>query len=65
MNQYEIKYKMNGMPDGYVGRTSKWANDEKSAQKHILKKFPYKDGRCGFKRGATGQILSIEQQELE
>jgi hypothetical protein len=65
MNQYEIKYAMNGMPDGYVGKTFKWANDEKSALKHILKKVPDKDGRCVFKRGATGQILSIKQQELE
>lgn len=65
MNQYEIKYTMNGMPDGYVGRTSKWANDEKSALKHILKKVPDKAGRCVFKRGATGQILSIKQLELE
>jgi len=56
---------MNGMPDGYVRRTAKGANDEKSALKHILKKVPDKKGFCVFKRGATGQILSIEQQELE
>jgi len=56
---------MNDMPDDYVGRTSKWARDEKSALKHILKKVPDKKGFCVFKRGATGQILSIEQQELE
>lgn len=38
MNQYEITYSMNDMPEGYVGRTSKWARDEKSALKYILKK---------------------------
>jgi hypothetical protein len=65
MNQYEITYSMNDMPEGYVGRTSKWARDEKSALKYILKKAPDKKGFCVFKRGATGQILSIKQLELE
>jgi hypothetical protein len=65
MNQYEITYSMNDMPEGYVGRTSKWARDEKSALKYILKKAPEKSGRCVFKRGSTGQILSIKQLELE
>ena len=53
---------MNNMPDGYVGKTSKWANDESSALKHLLKKAPDKAGRCVFKRGATGQILSIKRE---
>ena len=65
MNQYEIKYSMNGMPDGYVGKSSKWANDEKSALKHLLKKAPDKNGFCVFKRGATGKILSVKQLELK
>jgi hypothetical protein len=65
MNQYEITYSMNDMPDDYVGRTSKWARDEKSALKYILKKAPEKSGRCVFKRGSTGQILSIKKLELE
>lgn len=65
MNQYEIKYTMNDMPDGYVGRTCKWARDEKSALNYILKKIPDRAGRCVFKRGSTGQILSIKQLELE
>ena len=65
MNQYEITYSMNDMPEGYVGRTSKWANDEKSALKYILKKAPENSGLCVFKRGSTGQILSIKQLELE
>ena len=65
MNQYEIKYTMNNMPDGYVGRTCKWARDEKSALKYILKKAPDKNGFCTFKRGSTGKILSIKQLELE
>jgi hypothetical protein len=56
---------MNDMPDGYVGRTSKWARDEKSALKYILKKAPDKNGFCTFKRGSTGKILSIKQLELE
>ena len=65
MNHYEIKYSMNCMPDGYVGRSCKWANDEKSALKHLLKKTPDKNGFCVFKRGSTGKILSIKQLELE
>tara|TARA_R110002072_G_scaffold211648_1_gene369192 strand:+ start:551 stop:742 length:192 start_codon:yes stop_codon:yes gene_type:complete len=62
MNQYEIKYTVNGMAEGYVGKTSKWANDEKSALKHLLKKAPDKNGFCVFKRGASGQILSIKRE---
>ncbi len=65
MNQYEIRYSMNGMPDDYVGKSCKWANDEKSALKHLLKKAPDKSGFCVFKRGATGKILSIKELELE
>lgn len=65
MNQYEITYSMKDMPEGYVGRTSKWARDERSALKCILKKAPDKKGFCVFKRGSTGQILSIKQLELE
>jgi hypothetical protein len=56
---------MDGMPDGYVGKSTKWANDEKSALKHLLKKAPEKNGFCVFKRGATGKIISVKQLELE
>tara|TARA_B100000989_G_C19275798_1_gene358165 strand:+ start:309 stop:506 length:198 start_codon:yes stop_codon:yes gene_type:complete len=65
MNQYEIRYSMKGMPTNYVGRSFKWAIDEKSALKHLLKKAPKKNGFCVFKRGAIGKIISIKQLELE
>jgi len=65
MNQYEITYNINGMADGYVGKSTKWANDEKAALKHLLKKTPDKNGFCVFKRGAKGKIISVKQLELE
>lgn len=49
------------MPNDYTGITTKWANDPKSALKHMLKKSPEKDGRCFFKRGGSGKIISIEE----
>ena len=61
MNQYEIRYTRSDMPDGYVGTATKWANDPKSALKHMLKKSPEKDGRCFFKRGGSGKIISTEE----
>lgn len=61
MNQYEIRYVRDDMPDGYVGTSTKWANDSKSALKHILKKSPDKDGGCSFKRGGSGKIISTKE----
>jgi len=61
MNQYEIKYIRYDMPNDYVGTATKWANDPKSALKHILKKSPDKNGVCSFKRGGSGKIISTEE----
>jgi hypothetical protein len=63
MNQYEIKYSLDCMPEGYVGKSTKWAHSEKAALKHLLKKAPDKSGICVFKRGMIGRIISIERKE--
>jgi hypothetical protein len=60
MNEYRIKFIHNDMPSGYVGKSIKWAHDEKEAVRLLLKKNPEKDGRCTFKRGGSGKILSVE-----
>jgi hypothetical protein len=49
------------MPEGYVGRTYKWAHDEKEAMRLLLKKMPDRTGICVFKRGGTGKILSTKE----
>jgi hypothetical protein len=49
------------MPEGYVGKTFKWAHNEKDAVLLLLKKKPEKDGSCVFKRGSTGKILSVKE----
>ena len=63
MNQYLIKYIRNDMPDDYVGSSIKWSRTKNDAVKLILKKLPDSQGRCVFKRGGTGKIISIEQIE--
>ena len=55
MIEYEILTQHDDMPEGYVGKTFKWAHNEKDAVLLLLKKKPEKDGRCVFKRGSTGQ----------
>ena len=59
MNQYLIKYKRNDMPKGYVGSTTKWARDEKTALRFLLARNE-KNGVAIFKRGGSGKILSVE-----
>ena len=49
------------MPEGYVGRTLKWAHNPSDAVKLILQKSPDKTGTCVFKRGGTGKIISVEE----
>ena len=49
------------MPKGYIGKTNKWANDSRTAVKHLLKKNPEKNGVCLFKRGGTGKIISVQE----
>tara|TARA_R110002050_G_scaffold60559_2_gene134338 strand:+ start:1773 stop:1970 length:198 start_codon:yes stop_codon:yes gene_type:complete len=63
VNQYSIKYSRSDMPEGYVGSTIKWARTKNDAVKLILKKLPDSQGRCVFKRGGIGEIISIEQIE--
>ena len=57
MNQYKIVGKFDDTPIETV--FIKWAHDEKEAKRLCLHKNPEKDGKCVFKRGATGRILSI------
>ena len=47
--------------EGALSCTIKWAKDEKEAVRYLLKQNPTKDGICVFKRGGTGEILSVEQ----
>jgi len=61
MTEYEIRTKRDDMPEGYVGKVYKWAHDEKAAVLLLLKKRPDPSGRCVFKRGGTGQILSVTE----
>lgn len=60
MNCYEIRYSRNDMPDDYVGRTEKWARDEKQAISYICKSKP-KEGRCTAKKGGLLTILSVKR----
>lgn len=48
------------MPKGYVGRTTKWARDQKTAVRFLLARNE-KDGTVLFKRGGSGKILSVEK----
>lgn len=61
MIEYEILTQHDDMPDGYIGKSFKWAHSERDAILLLLKKRPDKDGRCVFKRGSTGRILSVTE----
>mgnify|MGYP003637447178 FL=1 len=61
MTEYRIEYTRKDMPEGYVGRTLKWAHNPNDAVKLILQKNPDKTGTCVFKRGGTGKIISVEE----
>lgn len=60
MNKYEIKYKHYDMPAEYVGKTTKWARDEKQALGFLCTSKPTKDGYCTTKKGARLKILSVQ-----
>lgn len=60
MNKYEIKYKHYDMPAEYVGKTTKWARDEKQALGFLCTSKPSKDGYCTSKKGAKLKILSVQ-----
>lgn len=59
MREYAIEYTHDEMGDMEF-RTSKWAHDEKGAVRLLLQKNPDKEGRCIFKRGGTGRIVSVK-----
>jgi hypothetical protein len=61
MNEYRIRYTLEDMPKGYIGSCKKWAHNEKEAVRYLLKKNADKDGRCVFKRGSSGRILSVQE----
>lgn len=59
MREFCIEYKHDEMGDT-VFRTSKWAHDAKGAVRLLLQKNPDKTGKCIFKRGGTGRIVSVK-----
>jgi len=61
MIEYEILTQHDDMPDGYIGKSFKWAHSERDAILLLLKRKPDKDGRCVFKRGSTGRILAVKE----
>ena len=48
------------MPKEYVGKTNKWARDEKQALSFLCTSKPTKDGYCSTKKGARLKILSVK-----
>ena len=61
MTEYEILTQHDDMPEGYVGKSFKWAHNEQDAVLLLLRKRPEKDGSCVFKRGGTGRILEVKK----
>ena len=53
---------MNNMPEGYTGSALKWARNLDEAVKLILAKSGWKNNvTVVFKRGGTGKIISVEE----
>jgi len=61
VTEYEILTRHDNMPEGYVCKTYKWAHNDKEAVRLLLKKMPDSTGICVFKRGGTGNIISVKQ----
>ena len=59
MREYQIIFKNDQIGDVEF-KTFKWAHDERSAVRLLLQKNPEKNGRCVFKRGGTGTIISVK-----
>lgn len=59
MREYQITFTNDQIGD-IEFKTFKWAHDEKSAVRLLLQKNPEKNGRCVFKRGGTGKIISVK-----
>ena len=49
------------MPSEYVGKTTKWANDEKKALSFLCRSKPNKDGVCLTKKGAIIKIIEVNE----
>jgi|TARA_Y100000004_G_C8848686_1_gene383777 hypothetical protein len=60
MKRYEITYKHSDMPKQHLGKTTKWASDEKKALSLLCIRKPDKAGYCITKKGARLQILSVK-----
>ncbi len=60
MNKYEIRYEHSDMPKDYLGKTCKWARDEKQAISFLCTSKPNKQGHCTTKKGARLKIISVE-----
>lgn len=58
MREYEITFTHDEMGDMEF-RASKWAQDDKKAVRLMLQTNPDKNGKCLFKRGGTGRIISV------
>ena len=63
MNPYRIRYTIQGMPDGYIGNSIKYARDEAEALKHFCGTKPDKKGFFRMKRGGVGRILEVKVDE--
>lgn len=48
------------MPKQHLGKTTKWASDEKKALSLLCIRKPDKAGYCITKKGARLQILSVK-----
>ena len=48
------------MPKDYLGKTRKWARDEKQAISFLCTSKPNKQGHCTTKKGARLKIISVE-----
>ena len=53
-NRYEIKYKHADMPKDHIGKTTKWARDEKQAIGFLCSSKP-------DKKGARLHIIEINE----
>jgi len=58
MREYQIEYTHDEVRD-MTFRAYKWAHDEDGAVRLLLQKNPDKNGKCIFKRGGTGSIISV------
>jgi hypothetical protein len=61
MKQFEILYRHFDMPSEYRGYTLKWARDKATAIKLVTKGKPNKNGITQNKKGATIQILEVNE----